>query len=1667
MISTADAILAGAFLARVTYGNSSLPTNFSNLGYGSDRWAYDDDYRAYLTSQAWTLLDSSDLNLLPGNFQAGGLFTGYGDTLSTTYEKNFAEALLSTTIINGEKTLVLSFRGSDGFDAALQGQTFTSAGALAYYAALQPIIRAAYDYATNPLNGIANVVVSGHSLGGTMADLFSVISSSDPNQIGADDFLSSGISLSVVSLASAGLPPDLPLFVGLSQSVVAPFGIINSISPPSFYTGFAHSEDLVHFAENNPYGLLAGIATGYSPNLPIAADVNVAGVIDIDLPNISNGDVNYSGRLLYSHGFGAEHNVDLYWANVRELLRDPLYNQLSGHKIIMGISDYSKVPDYDGTPISLFAGYSGLSAYGVDNDQGTRALSGTVGAGAEYILGLTGDDFIRAHDGNDLLSGGDGADTLWGDDGQDQLHGGKGIDELRGGLGSDILRGGRDTDVLYGEQGADTFRIDQADFPLVGQDVIKDYNQGNTGSYSAAEGDIVDVSSFFSGLSGTPAASLVELHWSQFDGKVRLYVDRDGTGPAGWFPVAVFENLPGGAEVAVQVDPTPGATPHILTVPSAPGSWAISPSAQSVDEDGGTISFTITRTDTRLDQTVYISTTQSFGHLNNGDYAPYLDTPVTFLAGQTSMTLTVGINDDVSAESPETFGLIVQSAPGQPAGLYLAAVTFTIRDDDTPMSSSQLTNGDDWVYLAPTSGIYTLADTGGTDTATLDFSGLNQSLVTGTGSGGLRAFISTSGGPEVHLYGVENFQVAGGDGNDYLEALDGNDILIGNGGNDDLRGGSGNDGLDGGAGNDSLFAGLGLNVLNGGAGDDVITSSDYDAIDAIEGGSGLDALNLLRANLTQDVAITFNDSGSGASFTLPDGTTVNGVERLPNFATGSGNDHVNFVLSLGGVTSWNALSGNDTVTLDLSGLSSDIITSSGFSSDGPYSRFFATTAGPDVYLYNVETFEILGGAGNDTFVVANGDDLLIGNGGNDILDGGSGHDEIDGGTGNDTLIGGSGVNVLIGGAGDDYIVTSGQNDEISGGAGVDTVVLTGLSSAYAFVGTLNAYTATELANPANAISLADVEFLQFSNGTFSAASLGILNANLAPTVTGPANLGSLVEDGTKLITATQLLSGASDGDGDTLSIVNLLASSGTLVDNSNGTWSFTPAANDDTDVTFSFGVSDGQATTPQTATLDLTPVNDAPVGVGDAVTATKDQVLTLSAAALLVNDSDIDTAAAGLSVGSVQNGTNGTVILNANGTVSFTPAAGFTGTATFFYQPYDGTDLGAPTLVTVNVYGAGMTLTGTSAADTLTGGAGDDTIAGAAGNDLIDGGAGRDVLTGGTGNDTIFGGANDDTIRYGTGSNGFDAVDGGAGNNDRIVATAAGVTIGLASLTGIEAIDAAGFANVKILGSSAANSFDFSGVTLTGIASIDAGAGNDTVIGSAAADVIIAGSGNDVLRGGGGDDLFKVSTSAGIDTYDGGSGLDTIQASANNVTLTVTGTNLTSIETISAGAFTGFKLIGTSANNTLDFSGVNLSGVARIGGGNGNDVITGSVGADVIEGGAGRDTLTGGLGADVFDFNLTSHSKGSANIDRITDFVQGTDLVDLSSIDANTVLTGNDAFIFISNAAFSGVAGELRYDTTSIAGVTRILADTDGNRTIDMEIQLSGTYNLAAGDFLL
>ncbi|WP_331376361.1 M10 family metallopeptidase [Sinorhizobium chiapasense] len=157
------------------------------------------------------------------------------------------------------------------------------------------------------------------------------------------------------------------------------------------------------------------------------------------------------------------------------------------------------------------------------------------------------------------------------------------------------------------------------------------------------------------------------------------------------------------------------------------------------------------------------------------------------------------------------------------------------------------------------------------------------------------------------------------------------------------------------------------------------------------------------------------------------------------------------------------------------------------------------------------------------------------------------------------------------------------------------------------------------------------------------------------------------------------------------------------------------------------------------------------------------------------------------------------------------------------------------------------------------------------------------------------------------------------------------------------------------------------------------------------------------------------------------------------------------------------SIIGNQAANTLRGNAGNdaLSGYS------GNDLLDGGVGNDSLYGGAGADRLTGGTGADRFLFKaLTETTVATTGRDTLYDFVASqSDRLDLSAIDANTTATGNQAFVFVGTAAFSGGKGELRYDRA--ASDTYIYGDVNGDRKADFAIHLDDAVAMQKGYFVL
>src|SRR5262249_14313140 len=119
----------------------------------------------------------------------------------------------------------------------------------------------------------------------------------------------------------------------------------------------------------------------------------------------------------------------------------------------------------------------------------------------------------------------------------------------------------------------------------------------------------------------------------------------------------------------------------------------------------------------------------------------------------------------------------------------------------------------------------------------------------------------------------------------------------------------------------------------------------------------------------------------------------------------------------------------------------------------------------------------------------------------------------------------------------------------------------------------------------------------------------------------------------------------------------------------------------------------------------------------------------------------------------------------------------------------------------------------------------------------------------------------------------------------------------------------------------------------------------------------------------------------------------------------------------------------------------------------------------LLTGAAGVDTLTGNGGIDTFVFGDGDSGAVAGKRDLITDFLPGTDKIDLTGVDADTTASGHDAFRFLGNAAFDGAAGALHTVYDAVHNVTVLEGDTNGDKAADFGIELSGNQTLSNADF--
>ncbi|GGG58239.1 hypothetical protein GCM10011415_00020 [Salipiger pallidus] len=147
-----------------------------------------------------------------------------------------------------------------------------------------------------------------------------------------------------------------------------------------------------------------------------------------------------------------------------------------------------------------------------------------------------------------------------------------------------------------------------------------------------------------------------------------------------------------------------------------------------------------------------------------------------------------------------------------------------------------------------------------------------------------------------------------------------------------------------------------------------------------------------------------------------------------------------------------------------------------------------------------------------------------------------------------------------------------------------------------------------------------------------------------------------------------------DVDGDDLTVISVTdPDNGTAVINEDGTVTYTPDDGYTGDDTITYVVDDGNGGTDE-GTITVTTGDDTGAGGNTPPVAVDDEYTTGIDTALTVDPTENDSDADGdpLTVGSIGEAEFGTAVLNEDGTVTYTPDAGFTGTDAVTYTVDDG-----------------------------------------------------------------------------------------------------------------------------------------------------------------------------------------------------------------------------------------------------------------------------------------------------------------------------------------------------------------------------------------------------------
>jgi Ca2+-binding RTX toxin-like protein len=421
-----------------------------------------------------------------------------------------------------------------------------------------------------------------------------------------------------------------------------------------------------------------------------------------------------------------------------------------------------------------------------------------------------------------------------------------------------------------------------------------------------------------------------------------------------------------------------------------------------------------------------------------------------------------------------------------------------------------------------------------------------------------------------------------------------------------------------------------------------------------------------------------------------------------------------------------------------------------------------------------------------------------------------------------------------------------------------------------------------------------------------------------------------------------------------------------------------------------------------------------------SVTATGTQNITLT-------DSDLTVGGEVVTYTSVEQ-----FILNGSDQANNIDASGYSGDVSIFGGDGNDTLTGGSGNDSIVGEGGNDTVSGGAGSDTLLGGAGKDSITGGDGADNISGQSGADTLVGGDGDDTLDGGDDPDSI---LGGDGNDDASGGTGND-----TLEG-ELGDDTLRGDDGNDelSGGEDDDSLFGGNGADNLlgdagDDKLIGNSGQDTLNGGAGEDSALGGSGDDLLIGGEGNDILDGQGSsndvitlpgttlDDTFTFNRSEALVLLQKTSGtsysailrraerveLNTLDGNDSVTVGDLTGADGYSTFVLDMG--TGDDVLAAASNRNTAFTFAVSAGAGNdsLFGGEGADVLNGDAGNDLIHGRGGNDTISGGLGADyVVGFAGDDVISGDEDNDTLLGSA-GLDLI--YGNDGNDSIRGNGGF---------------------------------------------------------